>query len=715
MNKFFSWFHHRSEPQSAPKICTTPSEPEVQSFLALPEKNLELTDSVYPPPDAPLRALTADDVLQSQSKLIRELMWAVSMDIADKDRYLLPVIKNLAAFVHLLPASQSHHHNGRGGLFRHSLETAFYAVNVAKNRLMDVNANPADTYHNQSRWFLAIAIAGLMHDVGKCLTDMTITAPTAQKPWLPTVESLSEWLNRNQLQDFYCTWNLNRIHRQHECAGATLYPILVPIETRRYLEESHSTKLKNELFEALVGIRREGGEIAAAVARADMISTKKDIARQLQDGFHPGVNTPIVVWLEKIMQELVENGKWTVNEVDSPLWYTEKGLFLIWHRAVNGIKSRVTAGDFPTMPMDPLVWEDKFKQSSLVESRFLNFEDETSLNIRQTEWRILPLLELEHDTLSSAEDGTTVHLNFLTALKLTENALIFLNRSKPAPVTVFLEGEPLTDEEKKIWLSTTHHPMTVFTSKEELHHLTAPRYSDEEVTNILRSTFAYEDSTEDFVIPDEDGFASKLLPYPDVPMETLLKVNDEVEKKKDEPLPVEREALIEPKRDPNPIKVQLTEDDLLSPSQKAAKAKGTSKEKKTPVHAQDKPPIHTDVYTHTYTDKHTDTDKPTTSENKATPKESTSLSKRVGRRTHELDEFIQAIKSQLQTGSGTFVEDVLYRDDRILTSTLSIEKHLNEKGIALAEFVDKVYGFQSEPILYLTDNRDYVYIKNVRS
>ena len=214
-------FFRQKQTQTSPKDSLSERKTEgIDSFLSL--RDSALTDNVYPPPDAPLSALGTDALLLSQSKLIKDLMWAVTMDLQDKDRYLLPIIKNVAAFVHLLPASQSHHHNGRGGLFRHCLETAFYAVNIAKNRLLDVNAHPDDTYHNQSRWFLAIAIAGLLHDVGKCLTDMTVSSPNTESVWLPTVESLSAWLERLQIRHYYCAWNLNRSHRQHECATAVV-------------------------------------------------------------------------------------------------------------------------------------------------------------------------------------------------------------------------------------------------------------------------------------------------------------------------------------------------------------------------------------------------------------------------------------------------------------------------------------------------------------
>ena len=679
-------------------------------FLTLPEKDLNVVESVYPPPDAPLLALDAETVLQTQSKLIRELMWAVSMDIEDKNRYLLPVIQNLAAFVHLLPASQSHHHNGRGGLFRHSLETAFYAVNIAKNRLLDVNANPADTYHNQSRWFLAIAIAGLMHDVGKCLTDMTVTAPEAEKAWLPTVESLSDWLEKHRLQHFYCTWNLNRIHRQHECAGAVLYPILVPMETRRYLEESFSTKLKNELFEALVGIRREGGEIAAAVLRADVISTKKDIARQLQDGFHPGVNAPIVVWLEKIMQELVENGTWKVNALDSPLWVTPKGVFLVWHRAVRAIQEQLRKGQYPTMPTDPMIWEDKFKESSLVESRFLDFEEDMGMNVRETHWRLLPLPELIHDAKSD-------HLNFLTAYKLTENSLLFANIGQPAPVTVFLEGEPLTDEEKTLWMATSDHPMTAFASSQAFHHTQAPKYTEEEVADILHATYATipDKDPKDFFIPDEAGFTAI---YPDVSVEALLNKQPPPQEDKQE------EATEESSHgDQRPITPPFTEADLLSPSQKKAKAEALAKKQKKEDVKEDSDPVHAHTHTHTVTHTHTYKDKSPEPESSPVPeKQGTSRKKAkcdenkkstmpTSERNRYLNELMAEIKIQLQEGKGSLIENLLYRDDCIYGALMPIERVLREKGIALTSFIDRLQGFQVPPILNVTDDQLYVFIE----
>ena len=720
-------FFRQKQTQTSPKDSPSERKTEgIDSFLSL--RDSALTDNVYPPPDAPLSALGTDALLLSQSKLIKDLMWAVTMDLQDKDRYLLPIIKNVAAFVHLLPASQSHHHNGRGGLFRHCLETAFYAVNIAKNRLLDVNAHPDDTYHNQSRWFLAIAIAGLLHDVGKCLTDMTVSSPNTESVWLPTVESLSAWLERLQIRHYYCAWNLNRIHRQHECATAVVYALLVPEETRRYLEESHSTKLKNELYEALAGIRREGGEIQAAVDRADAISTKKDLARQLRDGFHPGVNAPIVVFLEKIMQELVEQEVWTVNQVNSPLWVTTHGLFLVWHRAVKAIEERIQSENIPSLPRDSNVWKEKLRESSLVESRFL--EDEYNLKIQRTDWRILPYPELKHDCeqhrqQNNEEDAEQEKknapfvLNFLTVLKLTDHSLLFSNIGKPAPVPVFIEGESLSEKEKALWMATCHLPTTPFASGEAMNRLGTPAYSDEEVNAIIQASSSKTKSLKDVVLSE---FKVDTSPYPDVPL------NDVLQTMENRPKPNEEtEETKETVEKPTKKTAKLSVEDLLSPSQKAARAQPDVKlhigdtvhaqnfeEKKTSetdslTHEDTQTVPHTPPHTDTHTHTHTDNEpKP---ENKSTQPDEPVKKWTLAEKKAYLTVLLERIKVQLQAGQGDLIEAVLYRDDCIYSSTAPIERDLEAKAISFDSFIDKLHEFQTEPILSLTENRDFVYIE----
>ena len=676
------------EDKNEPNQGTEIEKEGVNDTESLPEKDFDLKKNVYPAPDEAIPAVTTEDIIGSQTALIKELMTAVSMTDEEKNQYLWPVIRQLAAFVHLLPASQSHHHNGRGGLFRHSLETALFAVNIAKNRILDVNANPVSSYHNKSRWYLAIAIAGLLHDAGKCVTDMTITAQAKAISWLPTTETLAKWLIRNQIKDYFCTWNLNRINHQHECAGAILYTLIVPTVTRQYLEESYSSKLKNELYESLAGIRREGAEIANTVIKADSASTKKDISRQLREGFHPGVNSPIVVCLEKIMQQLVETQKWKVNVLNSPLWVTERGIFLIWHRAISSIKAISNSTEFASMPPDPDVWFDKLSCSSLVESRFI--EEDTDWAIRSTNWDILPLPEFVESSKNESP------LNFQTALKLTDNTLIFANIGKPSPVVSFIEGETLTSKERLLWVKHTAIPVSEYFGTDFPPEVQAPPLRKEEVPQIYNAV-------EDMLVAEENVFHNHY-PYPDVSTDQVLdEISEEfyqtIEDESSLKEVADSDDLIDGDKPPETVqpkdtKPLISENDLLSPSQKAAREKRVkNKQSDIPMQAQ------SDESTDKHTDlkKHDDNNKPLIKKRKLT-------SSKI------IENLFNEVKTQLQNGNGDLIEGLTYRNDRIYSSTAPIERTLRKHKISMESFIDRLVNYQVGPRLYIDDNRDFIYL-----
>lgn len=748
-------FRKTQKQEKNTKESSTETIDSITNFSDLPSENLPLTDSVYPPADAPMSAISAEDVMRTQAALIRELMTAVSMIDEEKNKFLFPVIKNLAAFVHLLPASQSHHHNGRGGLFRHSLETALFAVNIAKNRILEVNANPVDIYHNKSRWYLAIAIAGLLHDAGKCLTDITVTSLGGTSTWLPTVEPLSSWLKKNEIKDFFCSWNLNRINKQHECAGSIVYSLLVPVETRQYLEESHSTKLKNELYESLAGIKREGAEIASTIIKADSASTKKDISRQLREGFHPGVNAPIVVWLEKIMQQLVDKKVWKTNVVDSPLWVTEKGIFLVWHRATKDIERAVNEGNFPSIPRDSKIWQDKLQESSLVENRVIE-EKDGDVPVQLTNWRILPLPELEYDHKNKNENTASNNLNFLTAMKLADDTLLFANGGKPAPVTVFIEGDSLTPEEESLWLSTTNLPLSSFVTQALPTHIQAPLIDDEEIQKaVIEHDFyeikdeetgeiTFEESEKREIVfefdPDQEayGFYTDPSPYPDVQIDHILaEIASDQEaqapnnqsgpsvatnvskppKNIPEPLKKDNALRVEPKPITNP---KVSEDELLSPSQLQARNRKNQKQMQQ-QQKQLKLPVKSDQSSNSSQRQTRVSPKPAHAkdEKEAVPSEPTDLTKQKTKpqKLSVKDEhrivasIFNQVKEQLQIGYGDLLEAVLYRDDCIFSSTAPIERALDEHEINFGRFIEKLERTQKEPILHIDDKRAFVFLE----
>ncbi|MCV5855159.1 TraI domain-containing protein, partial [Escherichia coli] len=85
----------------------------------------------YPPFAKGLPMAPVDKVLQTQNELIQKIRSTLGFTQEEYDRLVMPVIGRYAAFVHLLPASEAHHHRGAGGLFRHGLEVAFWATQAS--------------------------------------------------------------------------------------------------------------------------------------------------------------------------------------------------------------------------------------------------------------------------------------------------------------------------------------------------------------------------------------------------------------------------------------------------------------------------------------------------------------------------------------------------------------------------------------------------------
>ena len=83
-----------------------------------------------------------------------------------------PIIERYANFVHLLPASENHHHRGAGGLFRHGLEVAYWSLLGAEEKVFSWDEAPSRRAQLTPRWRLAVMLAGLCHDVGKPMSDV---------------------------------------------------------------------------------------------------------------------------------------------------------------------------------------------------------------------------------------------------------------------------------------------------------------------------------------------------------------------------------------------------------------------------------------------------------------------------------------------------------------------------------------------------------------
>lgn len=126
---------------------------------------------------------------------------------------LKPLIEYIR-WIHLLPASENHHHNGIGGLLSHSLEVAMISLKNANHSELRPIGYQDEEVIRRKVYLYAAFICGLVHDAGK-VYDIDIVSLNLSKTltWAPSSQSLLDWARENNVVEYEIHWR-KRIHNR---------------------------------------------------------------------------------------------------------------------------------------------------------------------------------------------------------------------------------------------------------------------------------------------------------------------------------------------------------------------------------------------------------------------------------------------------------------------------------------------------------------------
>lgn len=406
---------------ACPKFSEIPTEAETDKI-----------DAAWPPAPHPVEALSVHDLFRANGKLIRDLCYATTLSEEESEKFLLPVITNLARIVHLTPASEYDHHQGYGGLFTHSLEVAYYAANDAKTTIFDRSASPKELHQNKRRWILTAVLTALTHDIGKAFTDMDITAPNGQH-WVQD-EPIVDWLRKNGIKSYYISFRPGREHNAHKSASLANSGMLIPKETFTFLGltgygEQMLKEFRNALLEG-----KEGGLIGKILDNADGLSRRVDQLRQrkIRPEFK-NVAHPQGDQLLKAIRVLIQHAFWTTNrDRDSRVFNTKQGCYIVWSEDVVA-QARAQALDmgFESLPSDMLRLATVLVDAGAA----IRNSDEVS-NTHNVFWRVTPIV------LGNMQ---------VDCIRLADPQLIF-DATPPAAIEAIVEGLAVDDVTKKAWI-----------------------------------------------------------------------------------------------------------------------------------------------------------------------------------------------------------------------------------------------------------------------
>jgi len=375
----------------------------------------------YPPFMKGLPATHPDKLIETQRELIGQMREAGVATPEIFEQFHLASLRRLASYAHLLPASQTHHHRGAGGLLRHAAEVALWSLQSGDRVLLPVEQAPRRRRELEPRWHLAVFLAALCHDLGKPVTDLVVTSRDGSQTWNPFVEDLYAWATRQQVDRYFLHWRENR-GKKHQAVSALIAERIIGPQGLAWIAAGE-TDLVLWMMETINGSPGAENPIHDLVVRSDQASVERDLRRLgvAFTGYEIGL--PVERFLVDLMRRLVREGTWTVNRPGARLWCIDGQLYLIWPAAGEEIAALIHQDQIPGLPRTPNSLLDMLVDRNLASIR----EDRVG---GDRYWLIAPAV--------LAEKIPNLRL---TAIRLRDPALVI----EPPPLSV--PGKLLDDQE----------------------------------------------------------------------------------------------------------------------------------------------------------------------------------------------------------------------------------------------------------------------------
>lgn len=323
------------------------------SFAADPSSPIGIDEEIprYPPFMKGLPSTHPDKLIDTQRELIDQIREAglASSDIFEE--YYLQSLRRFASYAHLLPASQTHHHRGAGGLLRHAAEVSLWSLQSGDRVLLPGEQAPRRRRELEPRWHLAVFLAALCHDVGKPVTDLVVTSRDGGKVWNPFVEDLYSWASKNDVDRYFLHWRENRA-KKHTAISSLIAERIISPKCLAWIAEG-DTELVLWMMETINGHPSAENLINDLVIRSDQVSVERDL-RSLGVAFTGyEIGLPVERFLVDIMRRLVREGVWGINEPGSRLWNIDGHLYLVWPAAGEEIAAIINQEKIPGLPRTP--------------------------------------------------------------------------------------------------------------------------------------------------------------------------------------------------------------------------------------------------------------------------------------------------------------------------------------------------------------------------
>jgi integrating conjugative element relaxase (TIGR03760 family) len=244
---------------------------------------------------------------------------------------VLPVLRQYAEYVQLLPASESHHHAQPGGLLLHTLEVAANALAIRQGYKLPTGGAPEAQIRQAPVWSFGVLIAALLHDIGKPVADVVVALygdnlSQSCGDWNGLVGPMREQAAAKHAGFYTVKFPQTRDYEAHQRLPITLLHAIIPPRAMQWL--GSDARLLQELLAYLDSNEKVPTVLREIITKADSLSVADNLKNGVRVRFASARNPPLIERLMQGLRTLMSESHLAINRPGAPVFVDPDGVHL---------------------------------------------------------------------------------------------------------------------------------------------------------------------------------------------------------------------------------------------------------------------------------------------------------------------------------------------------------------------------------------------------
>ena len=183
------------------------------------------------------------EILPTKSGMVEEIRSLISVPEKYWNVLYYPCIANLSELCQDLPASEYHHHSHAGGLLEHTLDVCLRSLKYRQGNQLPAGGSPDEVTQESQLWTYAIFTASLIHDIGKPLSDQSITLydhnHKVLRNWNPLLDRMHDHNSFSYTFEYIRGDNNKRNYQLHQLTSPLFINSIIPKQGLAWLSSNN--------------------------------------------------------------------------------------------------------------------------------------------------------------------------------------------------------------------------------------------------------------------------------------------------------------------------------------------------------------------------------------------------------------------------------------------------------------------------------------------